>query len=196
MSPVTSHSTIPPTRKARTCLQQHLPSGLCPMCAVPPPQESKDMPPQQVPSATCPSCTVPSTHQSWDTSPAPRAIGGTSHVCCPFLPLELDVSPRCTAWGHVPPRGAGTWFRDMVPGHVPLWMSHASLLAVATGTCPQCHTKCTSHVHGPLLPLERGRVLRETQHWGHVPCAQSHHPAVAGTFLHATCYWGHVVPME
>lgn len=46
----------------------------------------------------------------------------------------------------------------MSPGHVRLGMSHVSLPTAGTGTCPQCHTKCTSRVHRPRLLQEQGRV--------------------------------------
>lgn len=171
VSPVTPQGTIPPTRKAGTCSQQHLPSGMSPVSTVLSYQGSRDMPPQYVPSATCPVCTVPSTHESRDMSLAPRAVAGTSRVRCPFLPWEQGCVPTTR-----PPTGAGRpqdtclWGCPTCP--FLLWeqgyVSSATPSACPMCTVPSCHgsrdmsplthgTGDMSHVHCPTTPQGQGQ---------------------------------------
>lgn len=187
VSPVTSHSTIPPTCKARTRPSNTYRQGCVP----------------------CPLSHHP---RRAGTSSMTRATGHAPHVHCPFHPPEPGRVPSTTChWEHVPyvlsllwmcPHNTGATALSTTrelgcgPGHVPLGMSHLSLPAVGTGMCPQCHIKCACPVHHPPPATGAGCVPRETWPWGRVPCAPSHHPAVAGTFLHATCYWGHIPPVE
>lgn len=142
-------------------------SGMSPVSAVLSRQGSRDMSPQYVPSATCFVCTVPSTHESRDMSLAPRAIAGTSRVRCPFLPWEQGCVPMTCAAG-----------ATALPQELDVPRT------LAFGDVPHVPSCCGNRDMSPV------------PHQVHVPRALSHHPAGSGTFLHATCYWGHIPPVE
>lgn len=132
-------------------IPQHHPSHL----------QSKDMSPATPAVRDVSHVHCPTTPREQGRASTTRAISRVPHVHRPLHLREPGHVPGTTChWGHIPcalsprhvllgPRPShGSW--DMAPGHVPLEKSLMSLPAVGTRTCPRCHIKCTSHVHGPL----------------------------------------------